>query len=322
MRDSDVLPRIGASELGRLVGPGDAIRVLGEALLGGLDPEDEPARTATDMTRGQLLLMPSEGGGYAGVKVASVAPGNPALGLPRISAVYLLLDAATLLPLAVLDGTALTALRTPTVSALAVDLLVEKRGPVDVVVFGSGPQAWGHVQALGAVRPLGSVSVVARDPGRAAALVARCTDVGIPARVGIAGDVAGADVVCCCTSSRVPVFDGAAVRDDAVVVAVGSHEPDARELDSALVVRAGAVIVEARGAAWREAGDLVVPRTEGRIGASRVTGNLAELVRGRLGGAFRPGPRVFKSVGMGWEDLVVAAEAYRRWGGSASATGG
>jgi ornithine cyclodeaminase/alanine dehydrogenase-like protein (mu-crystallin family) len=89
-----------------------AVEALRAALLDGLDPEHDHARTRVPLTHGELLLMPSEWGRYAGVKVASVAPGNPARGLPRIQGTYLLLDAETLAPLASLDGVALTTVRT------------------------------------------------------------------------------------------------------------------------------------------------------------------------------------------------------------------
>lgn len=307
----DAVRRIGAEELTALVSPADAVRAIAVALRAGLDPEAEQSRTISEMTGGQLLLMPAELGSYAGVKVAAVAPGNPARGLPRIGAVYLLLDAATLLPAALLDGTTLTSLRTPAVSAVAVDLLLARRDAVHLVVLGTGPQAWGHVEALRTVRPLERVTVVGRDARRTADFVARCRAAGVEASAGSAAEVADADVVCCCTTARTPVFDGAAVADHAVVVAVGSHEPDARELDSDLVARAGAVVVESRAAALREAGDLLVPLGEGRFGPERITGNLADLATGRMPEPGK-GPYLFKSVGMAWQDLVVAAAAYRR----------
>jgi ornithine cyclodeaminase/alanine dehydrogenase-like protein (mu-crystallin family) len=307
----DAVPRIGAEELAALVSPADAVLAIRDALRAGLDPEAEQARTISEMAAGQLLLMPAEIGAYAGVKIAAVAPGNPAQGLPRIGAVYVLLDAATLLPVAFLDGTALTSLRTPAVSAVAVDLLLTRRDGVHAVVFGTGPQAWGHIEVLRTVRSLDRVTVVGRDPRRTADLVARCREAGLAAWAGTPADVADADVVCCCTTARTPLFDGALVADHAVVVAVGSHEPDARELDGDLVARAGAVVVESRAAALREAGDLLVPLHEGRFGPERVDGNLADLAAGRI--TLRgKGPHLFKSVGMAWQDLVVASAAHRR----------
>lgn len=123
-----------------------------------------------------------------------------------------------------------------------------------------------------------------------------------------------ADLIACCTTARTPPFSGDLVGDGAVVVAVGSHEPGARELDDDLVARS-TVVVEARTGALAEAGDLVIPLRAGRITADHLAGDLADLTTGRV--AFGPGPRVFKSVGMAWQDLVVAVTAYRAWRGVA-----
>lgn len=284
-----------------------AIAAVRSALRAGLDPEADPPRSVVPMRHGQLLLMPTEWGRYAGVKLATVAPANPELGRPRIQGNYLLMDAETLTPLAVLDGIALTAVRTAAVSAVAVDRLAEPDAG-RLLVFGSGPQARSHVAALRTVRPVREVVVVARDQDRAAAFAAACADDGLDARVGTAAEVSGADLIACCTTAREPLFDGAALRPSATVVAVGSHEPDAREVDTATVRRA-AVVVEACSAALREAGDVIVPVRAGLVDPDSLIG-LASLVRDEAHVA--PGrPRLFKSVGMAWEDLVVAASSYQ-----------
>ncbi|GAA2373224.1 ornithine cyclodeaminase family protein [Nonomuraea africana] len=292
-----------------------AVAVLEETLASGFDPERVPARTAAPAGQGEFLIMPAAAGRYAGVKVVSVAPGNPARGLPRIQGVYLLFDGDTLAPLAAMDGLALTALRTPALSALAVKHLA----PPDaarLLVFGTGPQAWGHVLALREVRPLEHVTVAGRDPGRTAAFAGRCRELGLsaealfPEPALIAAAVGEAELIACCTTSRTPLFPGKLTRDSATVVAVGSHEPDAREIDDDLVARA-TVVVEARGAALSEAGDVVIPLRGGTITSGHLAGNLADLVAGRV--TLGRGPRVFKSVGMAWEDLVVAAAAYEAW---------
>src|SRR5689334_5472143 len=132
-----------------------------------------------------------------------------------------------------------------------------------------------------AVRPIAHVDVVGRDAGDVSELVA------------------AADVICCCTTARAPLFDGALVADHATVVAIGSHEPDAREVDDALARRA-TVVVESRASALREAGDVIAA---GLAGAELVT--LGELVWGAS--VDRARPRLFKSTGMAWEDAVVAA---------------
>jgi ornithine cyclodeaminase/alanine dehydrogenase-like protein (mu-crystallin family) len=276
-----------------------AIDALEAALAGGLDPEVGPPRSVVEVPAGQILSMPAAAGRYAGVKVVTVAPDNGARDLPRVQGVYLLLDGTTLAPLALLDGIALTALRTPAVSAVAVRHLATPDA-ARLLVFGTGPQAWGHVAAVRAVRPIGHVDVVGRRPERVAELVDHCRAAGLSAAAASPGDVAGADVVCCCTTARVPLFDSDRLAAHATVVAVGAHEPDAREVDERLVHRA-TTVVEARSAALREAGDIVLA---GRTALA----TLSELVTGRVTVA-PDRPRLFKSVGMAWEDLVVAAVA-------------
>ncbi|WP_265863624.1 ornithine cyclodeaminase family protein [Streptomyces sp. SKN60] len=299
-----------AAAVTRLLPPAAAADALAAALRDGLDPESAAPRTAVPVPAGELLLMPAASASWAGVKVAGVAPGNPARGLPRITGSYLLLDGPTLRPVAVLDGAALTALRTPAVSALAIRHLTAPGRPVRLLLFGSGPQAYRHLAAVLAERGVADVVVVARDPGRAARLAAHARDHGVPkARTGTAGDVPDADLVVCCTTARTPLFDGRLVAPGATVVAVGSHEPDARETDSELV-RRSAVYVESRAAAAREAGDLLIPEAEGVIGPGHPAGTLADLVTGRAAPPGPAVPRLFKSVGMAWEDLAVAVAVY------------
>jgi ornithine cyclodeaminase len=278
-----------------------AVEALRAALRGGLDPEDDWARTRVPMRHGELLLMPAEWGRYAGMKVVTVAPDNPLRGLPRIQGTYLLLDAESLTPLAVLDGTELTTLRTAAVSALAVDALAVP-DVARLVVFGTGPQARSHIAAIRAVRPVGEVTVVGRTPDRTLAFVST-----VDARAGVPTDVADADVVVCATTSRTPLFDGTLLPAHATTVAVGSHEPSAREVDDATVCGA-TVVVEARSAALREAGDVVQPMAAGLFDPDTLV-DLASVVRGEV--TVDPGrPRLFKSVGMAWEDLVVAARSW------------
>ena len=301
-------PWIGAAELAGLLPVGDAVAALDGALRAGLDPEADPPRVRVEVQAGELLLMPSAGWGRAGVKIASVAPDNPARGLPRIQGAYLLVDGETLAPVALLDAAPLTALRTSAVSAVAVSHLAAPDAR-RLLVFGTGPQAWGHVHAVRAVRPVAVVEVGARDPDKGRAFAARLAAAGVEARVAGPRAVEEAEIVCCCTTAREPLFDSARLRPEATVVAIGSHEPDAREVDSALVARAH-VVVEARSAALREAGDLVAEVDRGLI-APEGLHPLDALVRG--GAPPVAGrPRLFKGVGMAWQDLVVAAAAVAR----------
>ncbi len=215
------------------------------------------------------------------VKLVSVG------GEPRIQGVCVVFDGASLAPVALVDGIALTNVRTAAVSALAVRHLAAP-GARRLLVFGRGPQAHAHVAALTAAFPIEQVDMVGRDRGDVDELVA------------------GADIICCCTTARAPLFDGALVADHATVVAIGSHEPDVRETDDALAARA-TIVVESRGSALREAGDVLLAIGSGATTADRLV-TLAELVRGEAGPAAGR-PRLFKSTGMSWEDAVVANAA-------------
>jgi ornithine cyclodeaminase/alanine dehydrogenase-like protein (mu-crystallin family) len=278
------------------LGPAAAVEAIRAALRDGLDPAADPPRAVVQLSAGQFLLMPSEIPAAAGVKVVTVAPGNPARELPRIQAAYLLFDRETLTLRAVLDGTALTTLRTPAVSVAAVlDRLPDRQ--LQVAVVGAGPQASAHVATLAAVRPLGRVSHLVRDPSRTPLDAVRLRSAAADEALGTA------DVVVCATSARSPVFDSALLSEDCIVVAVGSHEPDARELDAPLLGRA-TVVVEDTATARREAGDVVLAIAEGALTAADLV-PLRDIVTGRH--VPRPDrPLVFKSVGMAWQDLVVA----------------
>ena len=301
------LPWISADEVFARVSFDDAVRAVQRDLRAGLDPADDFGRSILDLTNGQLLLMPAESPEFVGVKVASVAPGNPALGKERIQGVYLLMDAATLSPVALLDGTALTTLRTPAISAAAADILAPEL--VDhLVIFGSGPQARGHLEALRSIRAIGRVTIVARNLERAGLFAVQVEASGLPARVGGADVVRDAQMIVCATTAREPLFDGTLVRDDSCTIAVGSHEPGARELPSALVARAQ-IVVEDTTVALREAGDLIIPISEGVVDAGSLV-SLRQIVIG-VTAVDHARPRIFKSSGMSWEDLVIAAEVYR-----------
>jgi ornithine cyclodeaminase/alanine dehydrogenase-like protein (mu-crystallin family) len=282
------LPFLSGADVERLLGVTAAADALEAALLAGLDPEAEPPRGVVAIGGGELLVMPAAVGSHAAVKLVTVG------GEPRVQGVCVVFDAGTLAPVALIDGIALTNLRTPAVSALAVRRLAVQDAR-RLLVFGRGPQAHAHVAAIRAVRPIEHVEMVGRDAGDVSAFVA------------------AADIVCCATTAREPLFDGALVADHATVVAIGSHEPDAREVDDTLAGRA-TVVVESRGSALREAGDVIAA---GIPESDLVT--LADLVRG--GATADPArPRLFKSTGMAWEDAVVAAAltaaaAERRAGG-------
>ena len=270
---------ISAAEVAQRLPAAQAVDVLEAALLAGLDPEAEAPRAVVELGGGQLLVMPSAAAIQPVVKLLTVG------GEPRIQGICVVFDTTTLAPVALVDGIALTNLRTASVSALAVRHLAVPDAR-RLLVFGRGPQAHAHATALRAVRPVEHVHMVGRDRGSVDELLA------------------AADIICCCTTAREPLFDGELVADHATVVAIGSHEPDARETDDTLASRA-TIVVESRASALREAGDVILAIDAGATTADQLV-TLSELVRREA----KPGtdrPRLFKSTGMSWEDAIIAS---------------
>lgn len=307
------IPYVSAADIHRLLSPRQAAAAIADALRAGVEPSRDPARGVVPLRRGEFLLMPSQSGSSAGVKVATVAPGNPARGLPRIQAVYVLFDAETLAPVAILDGTALTALRTPAVPAAMLAAIAGRfTAPVRLVVFGAGPIGLAVVRAVGAVDGLrlAGVTVVTRRPERVR------LPPEAPVRLLAAHDpaveqaVRSAGILVCATTAREPVVHARDVPAGATVIAVGSHEPGARELDGPLLAR-GTVIVEDTATALREAGDVVLAIAEGHLSATDLV-PLAEVIRADR--TIAPGDTVIlKTTGMAWQDLAVAEAVHRRW---------
>lgn len=216
-------------------------------------------------------------------------------------------------PLATFDGGALTKLRTAAVSAVAAKVLARPDASV-LAVFGTGVQARAHVPALAGVLPIREVRVVGRDSAEdfVAEVRQRC---GIDARAASAAEaLAGADIVVTATRAAQPLFDGARVPDGAFVAAIGSSRPDSRELDDALVGRADPVVVEWKEQARSEAGDLIQAAAGGALDWSRVM-ELGDLLAGGVPPKRHPGSvALFKSVGIGLEDVALAAMIYRNAG--------
>lgn len=288
-----------------LLSPVEAVEALRRTLRDGYRPETDHARIAEGLTNGEFLLMPSETRTAVGIKVLTVAPDNPALGLPRIQGVYILLDAHTLQPTLLIDGPALTDLRTSAVSFAAVkDAVLRRHDPLEVVVYGASQQARAHVRTLATViegeREISSITAIVRNPAAAGVDFA---DVRQSGSEEAEAATSRAGLIVCATTARTPLFPGELVREDAVVIAVGSHEADARELDSQLMGRADA-IVEDRGVALRECGDVVLAIADGALAVDDLL-PMADVATGKasLSG---DRPVVFKSAGMPWEDLVIA----------------
>ena len=166
---SSELHVIGAEELRARLPMVAAVDALEQAFRT-KDPGSGPLRTHFETAAGTLLLMPAVGEAGVGVKLVTLTPANPDRGLPFIHASYVLFDAETQAPEAVLDGSALTALRTAAVSGLATRHL-SRQDAHRLVVFGAGVQATSHLEAMCGVRPVTELAVVSRSRAAAQALV-------------------------------------------------------------------------------------------------------------------------------------------------------
>jgi len=302
------LPHIGARELEEILTVSQAIEVLERAFTA--ERSKTPLRTRLDVPGGELLLMPASGEEGLGVKLVTLAPENPGRGLPFLHSIYVLFSPQSLEPKLTVDGAALTAMRTSAVSGLATKYLARPDSS-HLALFGAGVQANAHLDAMVAVRPIQRVRVVSRSLEAAELLAERARKLHVDADVAGPEAVSEADIVCTCTTSNSPVFDGRLLPDGAHVNAVGAYRPDTRELDDETIGRAK-IVVETREAALAEAGDILIPIERNVITESDIVADLSEVVRGAGVRASADDVTVFKSVGVAFEDLAVAAAVLER----------
>lgn len=277
----------------------------------------QPLRTVLPLEGhpGLLGMMPGSltDPSVVGAKVLTVYPGNRGTGRPSHQGLVALFDPVNGSPLALVDATSLTEVRTAAVSALATRTLAREGSHV-LAILGAGALAETHVRALPVVRPITTLRVWDRHPERARSLLERLEPGSMATEAAAGPDeaVRGADIVCTVTAAREPILEAEWVEEGAHVNAVGAAVPGARELATSLVRRAR-VFVDRRESAWAEADDLRVPLAEGAIGRGHVVAELGEVLLGNATG--RSSARevtIFKSVGLAVEDLAAAAYAVER----------
>lgn len=255
-----------------------------------------------------LLLMPAwEGGKSVGVKLVTITPGNGARNLPAVQGIYLLLDGATGVPKALMEGTALTVRRTAAASALAASFCARRDAGVHLMV-GAGALSRPLIEAHRAARPIRKTLLWARKPEQAQAKAAHLAKAGIA--VEIARDLEAAareaDIISCATLSSEPLIRGAWLKSGAHLDLVGAYLPELRESDDEAVQRA-TLFCDTRGGALKEGGDFVQPLKAGVIKENAIAAELSELCKGK-----HPGRKsddeitLFKSVGTAVEDLAAA----------------
>ena len=269
-----------------------------------------------------LLLMPAwtdfaaqgtSQRGYAGVKIVSVVPDNKLRNLPSVVGAYLLLSGESGLPLALLDGQALTLWRTAAASALASSYL-SRPDAHRLLMVGAGALAPYLIRAHCAVRPIDHVLIWNRSRERAEKLVSRLSDLNVRVSVtdDLEGAVRGADIVSAATMSEEPLIAGQWLVPGQHVDCVGAFRPTMREVDSHALEKAR-IFCDTREGALSEGGDLAIPIQEGRFSPEDVAGDLFDLCRGeRAGRRFYDQITLFKSVGTAAEDMAVAAHLFAR----------
>jgi len=285
-----------------------------------------PVRTPVETSTGIGLFMPGlvQGYGAFGIKIVSVFAGNPRRGLPTVTALMVLNDVETGEPLAAMEASYLTALRTGAAAGVAARHLARADSRV-VVIFGAGAQARMQLLGIAAVRQISRVDVFDVDASAAEGFAGEMgAETGISIGWGVAGpgsseqeciaaSITEADVIITATTSKTPVFDGMLVKPGTHVTGIGSYAPDMQELDEYLVSHADLFFCDTREGAWAEAGDLLKPLSNGLITRERVTGEVGELVLGRVAGRTNDQQiTVYKGVGLAALDLVAAKLVYDR----------
>ncbi len=287
------------------------------------EPATVPQRHAHALPgQGSLLLMPAwQPGGRLGVKLVTVVPDNRERGLPSVHALYVLMDANSGAPLALLDGEALTLRRTAAVSALASSML-SRPDSRTLLVVGNGRLAPEMAVAHCSARDIGQVLVWGRDEARVDAAMLRMREAGLPDSIALAASAslpqacAQADIICCATTSDTPLLQAGLVRPGTHVDLVGGFRPQMREADDELMCSASLFVDT--DYALAEAGDLVQPMQAGLLEQDAVLCDLSGLVRGTHPGRSSDGEvTLFKSVGTALADLAAAGLVWSRRAASA-----
>ncbi|HEX8945433.1 MAG TPA: NAD(P)-binding domain-containing protein [Gemmatimonadaceae bacterium] len=266
-----------------------------------------PQRLGLSTDKGLVLAMPGflPNQGALATKIVTVFPENSRVGLPSIFGLVVVLDASTGAPVALIEGSRLTAVRTGATSALATKLMARADARC-VALFGAGVQARTQIAGVRAVRGIREVRICSRRAETAEQLAREL--VGVEARVvsDPSEAVRGADIIITATTSSTPLFDGRDLEPGTHINAIGAYAATMREVDSTTVQRAR-VVVDTKDGALAEAGDIIIPMGEGVISASHIVAELGDLVSGATAGRTAASEiTLFKSVGHAAQDVALA----------------
>ncbi|MDE0609600.1 MAG: ornithine cyclodeaminase family protein [Anaerolineaceae bacterium] len=283
-----------------------------------------PLRSANWLAnnRGILLAMPALTEEAMAIKVITVMPGNHGSPYDSHMGAVILFDSQYGRPLALLDATEITAIRTAAVSGVATRALAREDAG-DLAILGTGVQARSHLQAMLEARPLRRVRVWSRGEAHRAAY-AQWASEELDVEVESAGSaeyaVKGADLICTTTAATEPVLRGVWLSPGAHINAVGASTATTRELDSQAMAMVSH-FVDRRESALDESGDYLIPLNEGAIGDDHIRAELGEVLLGRAPGRSSDDEiTLFNSLGLAVEDLASAqliyGEAQRRGQGT------
>ena len=249
------------------------------------------------------LSMPAyiKGGKYIMIKLVNVHFDNPNNNLPLINGLILMMDAKIGTPIAIIDGKSVTSLRTGASSGLATELLSKSDSNIGVV-FGTGAQAVSQVEAIQCVRNLKSIKVIGRTIDQAEEF---CKQFDSFVEPGNNDCLVDADIICTATTSDNPLFEVDDVKPGVHINAVGAHQSKSRELPSNLIKK-GKVYIDQLEPSKHEAGDILIPITEGIYSWDNIEGELGELIDGKIEGRKNDiDITIFNSIGNAIQDLMI-----------------
>jgi ornithine cyclodeaminase len=310
---------VNQSEVRQLLPMAECIEVMAEALKAlSLGKAILPLRPVMWLPEkvGALGMMPAymENLELMGLKIVSVFPGNHGTEYDSHMGAVIIFETRHGQPLAIMDATEITAIRTAAVSGVATRLLAREDAG-DLAILGSGTQAKTHLEAMLLARKIRRVRVWSRNPENGRRFVERESqrhNMPLELSPTVQGAVQGADIICTTTSSPEPILLSQYLSPGCHINAVGSSVPFARELDTEAVVKSR-LFVDRRESTLNEAGDFLIPKKEGAITDNHILGEIGEILLERVKGRrSREEITLFKSLGLAVEDLASANHIYRK----------
>lgn len=282
------------------------------------DKVHAPLRTVLEFPEKEAtaIYMPSAEvqSNVASVKVVTIFPQNPEIGLPTTQGIIVLTGVENGKHLAVMNASYLTRLRTGAISALATSKLSKEHSKV-LTIIGTGAMAFEQTLGILAVREIETMLLFNRTTEKAHQFKEKLIDHGVKANIKVVGDVNSAvsmaDIVCCATKSTTPVFDGDYLKPGTHVIGVGSYLPTMCEIDRTTILRASKIVVDDLEGVTEEAGELIEANHSGEWTFDNIHGELELLVNNKI--AARENDEeitFFKSVGASYYDLAVAKGVY------------